>query len=76
MLEDPGALLTVAGGVSGVGGLLGSIIGNRVNLEWIKERLQEHNGKLKAHEQFIQAHELELALIKKGGSHGLVKESR
>ncbi len=61
------ALLTV-GGVSGAGGFIGSVISNRVNVQWIKEKLGEHTGKLSAHEKFIQAHELEIELIKRGGT--------
>lgn len=58
--------LAAVGGVSGLGGFLGSVISNRVNVQWIKERLTEHAGQLTAHERFIQAHELEIELIKRG----------
>lgn len=66
MIENPETLIVVVGAVSGSGGLLGSVIGNRINVEWIKERLSAHDGRLTAHERFIQAHELEIELLKRG----------
>jgi acyl CoA:acetate/3-ketoacid CoA transferase alpha subunit len=58
--------MLAVGGVSGVGGALGSVIGNRVNVEWIKKVLADHAGQLSEHGRFIQAHELEIELIKRG----------
>lgn len=66
MIEGASEILLGVGGVSGLGGLAGAMIGNRIDLKWIKEKISEHHGRLTAHEKFIQAHELEIALIKKG----------
>ena len=66
MIESAGEIMVGVGGVSGVGGLLGAMIGNRIDLKWIKEKIADHHGRITAHEKFIQAHELELALIKQG----------
>ena len=65
MIESGAEIIAATGGVSGIGGLFGAMIGNRIDVKWIKERLAEHTGKLTAHETFLQAHELEIELLKR-----------
>ncbi|WP_430414469.1 hypothetical protein [Marinobacter adhaerens] len=75
MLEDPQAVIAVAGGVSGVGGLVGSIIGNRVDVRWIQKKLKELDDKIRRHEDVHRdydklhgEHRLEIELIKQRGN--------
>lgn len=66
MIEDPAAVIAVAGGVSGIGGLVGSIIGNKYAVEWLKEKVADHAGKITAHDKAIREHDLKIALIERG----------
>ena len=75
MVENPETFITVAGGVSGVGGLVGSIIGNSVNVRWIMKKLKELDDKLRRHEEQHRdydklhgEHRLEIELIKQRGN--------
>ncbi|MDX1800394.1 MAG: hypothetical protein R3303_05640 [Marinobacter sp.] len=56
-------LAVLIGLVSAVGGATGAVIGNKVNVTWLKERIAEHTARLTANETMIQRHELQLALM-------------
>lgn len=60
-----GMLAAMVGVVSGVGGALGAVIGNRINVQWIRERVAEHTAKLAEHANVLQAHEIKLALLER-----------
>lgn len=75
MVDNPEAFLTVAGGVSGVGGLVGSIIGNRIDVKWIQKKLKELDDKIRRHEDVHRdydklhgEHRLDIELIKQRGT--------
>lgn len=58
MTLEPGSLLPLIGVVSGLGGLVGSFIGNRVHIEYIKEKLQTHDKRLDDHSLRIRQHDI------------------
>ncbi|WP_428398395.1 hypothetical protein [Marinobacter salarius] len=41
----------------------GAMIGQRVNIGWIKEKLKEHDEKHAVHSQRLAAHDLSLGLL-------------
>lgn len=65
MTVDTGSLLTLVGAVSGLGGLVGSFIGNRVHIEYIREKLNTHETRLNDHSARIRQHDV---ILGGGGS--------
>lgn len=58
MTVDTGSLVALVGVVSGLGGLVGSFIGNRVHIEYIREKLSTHETRLNDHSARIRAHDV------------------
>lgn len=60
---DIGSSMALIGGVSAVGSILGSVLGQRANIGWIKEKLAEHDKEHKSHAKRLAAHDLSLGLL-------------
>jgi len=46
-----------------VASFIGAMLGQRVNIGWIKEKLAEHDSKHESHSQRLAAHDLSLGLL-------------
>lgn len=41
----------------------GAIVGQRVNMGWVKEKLHKHSEKLETHDKRLAGHDLALGLL-------------
>lgn len=57
---DESSLLPMIGAVATGGSILGTWIGNRVNIQWLKERLTAHEKRLDDHSARLRAHDIAL----------------
>lgn len=56
----PENLWPMVGVVSGLGGLVGSWLGNKVEIAWIKQRQEKHEQRLDDHSARLRAHDVAL----------------
>lgn len=63
---EASTIIATAGGVSGLGGLVGAMIGNRVDLGWIKRELAELKATVKGHGARLNGHDIQLAVLERG----------
>lgn len=43
----------------------GAMVGQKVNMGWVKEKLKEHDQKHSVHDKRLSAHDLAIGLLKK-----------